>query len=426
LGTSTINRDPFGEIISLTISRSKIQKSIVTWRKLMTNFETFAQKYGHDVAALEAGKESERQINVEDINGLRELLTDSESGPAMNATASAEKSTSSDLAARAQAFVMGGAPLSDADQKAVAGLFPMAVNSVLTPKLDLKTVMDLGTSVAPYTWHIQELNIYPGGAIRIQNSILKLTIDNLTMVGGAPVSGSVNYHLGIFGATGQTGQAIQAPSQAPSGSTGRNADCSVSGSEPGQPSSAGLTGAKGSTGSVGNPGGAGLSSLSATIQIGGMTGGQFVIKTVSGTGGRGGTGGQGQQGGNGGRGGNGIRCECTGVDASDGGKAGSGGRGGTGGTGGRAVSGSDVYVSVPPGLNQLIARIRNSAPTGAPGPGGPLGKAGSPGGPGAGDKHSTAGATGGVGADGADGHPGAQGPGAEGAPGQIYVNGSTQ
>lgn len=403
----------------------------------MGDFERLAAKFGHDLDALKAGKESTVKISICDIHELRNLLADGESGEDRAARAhlmkerfgadlDAANRTEQAIMRRAHAYVMADVPMSDEDHSAVASLFPMEAPSDYIPKLDLDKVMDLGTSVAPYFLWIGELNIHPGGAIRIQNSVLTLTVDKLNIVGGAQAASGVNYHLGIFGATGGIGVEIPAPGAAPAGPGGRDANCSVSGSEPGQSSSKGLTGSKGATGTVGNPGEAGKASLPATITIKAITGGQFVIKTKSGTGGRGGTGGPGQQGGAGGKGGDGIRCECTGVDASDGGKAGTGGRGGTGGTGGRAIAGSDVYVTVPDGNRQLIVSLRDPAPVGPGGPGGVRGAAGVAGRPGKGDKHSTAGATGAPGADATNGPPGGGGPGPEGAPGNIFVNGQSQ
>ncbi|HKY46061.1 MAG TPA: hypothetical protein VJM50_23425 [Pyrinomonadaceae bacterium] len=401
----------------------------------MSDFERLAEKFGHDLDAIKAGNQSTRRISINHIDELRDLLAGSESkedraaravemkkrfGPDMDPSNRSEQA----ILRRAEAYVMADVPMSDEDQSTVAHLFPMEAASDFIPKMDLNSVKDLGTSVAPYFLWVGTLNINPGGALRIQNSVLKVLVDTLNIVGGSSPPSSVNYHLGIFGATGAIGAEIPPPSVAQSGSAGRDADCSVSGSEPGQPSSKGLTGSKGATGTFGNPGGPGKPSLPATITIKGMTGGQFVIKTTSGTGGRGGTGGPGQQGGPGGRGGNGIRCECTGVDASNGGKGGTGGRGGTGGTGGKAIAGSDIYVIVPDALKDLIVRLKEPAPVGQGGPGGVRGKGGTGGAAGTGDKHATAGATGAAGNDATDGLPGAGGPGPEGVPGEIYINNS--
>src|SRR6185503_14712589 len=403
----------------------------------MSDFERLAEKFGHDLDAIKAGNQSTRQITISHIDELKDLLTGGESTEERAARAIEMKKrfgadmdpanhSEQAIMRRAQAYVMADVPMSDADHSVVAHLFPMTVASDFIPKLDLDSVKYLGTSVSPYVFWVGELNIHPGGAVRIQNSVLTFLVDKLTIVGGSPAPSSVNYHLGIFGATSAIGAEIPPPSAAPSGSPGRDANCSVSGSEPGQPSSKGLTGSKGATGTFGNPGGPGKPSLPATIKIKGLTGGQFVIKTTSGTGGRGGTGGPGQQGGPGGRGGNGIRCECTGVDASNGGKGGTGGRGGTGGTRGRAIAGSDINVTVPDDVKDLIVRLREPAPVGQGGPGGPRGAGGVGGAPGAGDKHSTAGATGATGNDATAGLPGGSGQGPEGAPGEIYVNGGTQ
>lgn len=404
----------------------------------MSDFERLAEKFGHDLDAIAAGKQSTRRISISHIDELKDLLTCSESKEDRAARAidikkrfgaDMDPSNRSEQAImrRAEAYVMADVPMSDEDHATVAHMFPMEVASDFIPKMDLDYVKDLGTTVAPYFLWVGELNILPGGALRIQNSVLRVLVNTLNIVGGSSASSSVNYHLGIFGATGATGAPLPVPGTAKSGAPGRNADCSVSGSEPGQPSSKGLTGSKGATGTVGNAGGAGKASLPATITIKGMTGGgQFVIKTTSGTGGRGGTGGHGQQGGRGGTGGNGIRCECTGVDASSGGKGGTGGRGGTGGTGGRAISGSDINVTVPDQFKDLIVRLREPAPVGSGGPGGVRGAGGLGGAPGTGDKHATAGTTGAGGNDATDGLPGGGGQGPEGAPGEIYVNGGTQ
>jgi hypothetical protein len=403
----------------------------------MSDFERLAEKFGHDLDAIKAGKQSTRRISISHIDELRDLLTSDDSTEDRAARAIELKKrfgadmdpsnrTEQALMRRAQAYVMADVPMSDEDHSIVAHLFPMEVASDFIPKLDVDSVKDLGTTVAPYFLWVGDLNILPGGALRIQNSVLKVMVNNLNIVGGSSSASSVNYHLGIFGATGATGAEIKAPDVAASGSPGRDANCSVGGSEPGQQSSKGLTGSKGATGTVGNPGGAGKPSLPATITIKGLTGGQFVIKTTSGTGGRGGTGGPGQHGGPGGRGGNGIRCECTGVDPSNGGKGGTGGRGGTGGTGGKAIAGSDIYVTVPDSLKDQIVRLREPAPVGGAGPGGVRGAGGAGGAPGTGDKHSTAGATGAGGNDATDGLPGSNGQGPEGAPGEIYINGDTQ
>ena len=402
------------------------------------DFERLAEKFGHDLDELKAGKKSTGHVSIGDIHELRDLLADGESGEDRAARAmdmkkrfgddlDASNRTEQAIMRRAQAYVMADVPMSDADSSTVSNLFPLEATSDYMPKLDVDKVIDLGTSVPPYFLWVGELNILPGGAIRIQNSVLTVKVDTLNIVGGAPPAASgVNYHLGIFGATGAIGAPISAPGPAASGPGGRNANCSVSGSEPGQSSSKGLTGSRGATGTVGNAGEAGKASLTAKITIAAITGGQFVIKTKSGTGGRGGTGGPGQAGGPGGKGGDGIRCECTGVDASNGGKGGTGGRGGTGGTGGRAIAGSDCYVTVPDANRQQIVILKEPAPVGGRGPGGVRGVAGSGGGPGAGDKHASAGATGATGNDATDGLPGSNGPGPEGAPGEIYVNGQPQ
>lgn len=411
--------------------RTEAQDGIV-----MSDFEAIAQKYGHDLDALRAGEKSTRTIVINNLDELKEFMGDDIGADESDALRRGLEAayggdldpsvqTVQGITRRAEAYVMSGQPLSEQDQATIASMFPMKAQSTCIETCDLTTVEDLGTTTSPVGLCIKNLNISPGGAFKIQNTVLTLNVtDTVTIVGGAPPSGAVNYHLGVFGATGAIGAVIPPAAAAQAGPKGVDGNCTVSGSEPGQQTTPGLTGAAGVTGAQGNPGGNGKPSLTATVTLAGITGGQFVVKTVSGTGGQGGPGQQGQQGGAGGTGGQGIRCECTGVNSSNGGTGGTGGRGGTGGTGGNAVAGTSVRITVPTADLALIAApIRLAAPTGPGGEPGGFGPAGLPGAGGSGAKHSQQGATGGAGHDGSPGPRGDAGPGAEGGPGQVFING---
>ena len=285
----------------------------------MAQFDDLAEKFGHDSNELKAGEEIVSTVKVNSLDELKALFDhgDPPEARAFVGGNIGSAPTAASLPSRVEAHIFGDAPLADADAEQLKAAFPVEVTtlSALNKTLNPGEVWNLGTSTSPVSINLGTLTMEAGSSIRIQNTILKFTVQTLIRNSGSSTS-TVNYDIGIFGATGATGPTGAAGSTGATGAVGTPGTCTVSNSEPGDDGGNGATGTIGSTGGVGQPGGAGLAALNAYITIQqGLTGsaGQLVVATTSGTGGAGDMGGAGGVGGPGGQGGDGATCACTGT-----------------------------------------------------------------------------------------------------------------
>lgn len=389
----------------------------------MEDFNQTAVRLGMDPSVLAAGETVSNTITINSIDELKKLLNPN--GNVAPQTAGNDATLT--LADKARDYVFGGRELTADEQKELEAVFPLETSAISMADKTLAAgeVWDLGTSTGPLMLNIGTLTMEPGSYIRIANTMLVMTVQNIIRnAGSAPNN---HYDLGIFGVTGNTPQQAAAGSAGAAGAMGATGTCigtGISGSN-GSPGGSGKPGGNGGAGLSGNNG---LPSLPTSITIAQSIGGtadKFVICTRSGDGGQGGQGGNGGAGGQGGEGGIGATCSCEHSNGGTGGNGGVGGNGGAGGNGGDAVQGNDIFVYLPASQSDKLVTLSSVAIPGNGGQGGnsgaagASGKGGSPGGAG-GCPKGNYGADGNPGTHGAVGKPGNAGT-QHGSPGSFYI-----
>ena len=158
--------------------------------------------------ATSQAKETHSTIIVHNIDQLKEIFDSGES-PAVRSARSwaitsthstkmdAEKDLSAEaLTKRVEAHLLGDTPLSEIDRKRLERVFPMTVTSITADDKGLPDgyVWNLGTSTSPVTVQLGTLTMNPGSSIRIQNTVLKFTVDTLIRQAGGQ---GAPYDIGI-------------------------------------------------------------------------------------------------------------------------------------------------------------------------------------------------------------------------------------
>lgn len=345
------------------------------------NFYEMAARLGHSADALKAGETVTSTITVNNLDELKNLLSDiipADCKPdilrnmlASSTSAENDNTTSPTLLQKLHAHVYADMPLSVADQSAIAAAFPLELKSISALSLTCPPGETCWGKSQTVIANFNQMIMEDGAYITAYNSSISSIIYELTR-NGAPPAGHSDFNiLGITGTVGSAGAV------GPTGATGnKGADGTEGQSAPVNGSIAG----NGGNGLAGSNGGNGIPSMDADFIIVNLKGTTTLsFLNASGAGGAGGAGGQGGAGGVGGAGGNllpNLTCLASPVVDTVG-NGGNGGNGGTGGKGGNGGNGADaggmVVVCLPP---QYLAGLKYSA---IPAPGGAAGAGGVPG-----------------------------------------------
>ena len=367
-----------------------------------------AAVFGHELEALEQGEEVVSHTTVATIAELRALsMATAEQRRRRQAVffhpaIAMRRVLGQGVHDRLEAYVVADGALDLRDVEAASAHFPFPVRvlSVLRKDVPAEEIWDV--SVRGDHWglddrddvlsivNVGELRIGPDAGVVVRGNLLMLVIGRLVCEpGGAatpqlavlPTPFSVDRWEGVLhgsggaaGGDGAAGAGGTPPVTHPTLLGPKLVKPAAAGAAGGRP---GGSGARGEDGGRGRTGGA---TKTAEITIGELEG----TLTVLAAGGRGGDGGDGGEGGTGGRGGDGapglrtIDGELAPGRGGDGGAGGAGGRGGRGGHGGVA---SNVFITVPRGLEDRVVVRTEPARGGRGGRGGAGGSGGVAGGP---------------------------------------------
>jgi hypothetical protein len=380
------------------------------------SFYERAALLGHDAEELKKGKTVTTMVTVASLDELTKLI---EALGLSNPDDAAF--VSEHLGGRVRQHVLGGDPLSDAEQAQIAYLFPMQFSAVSAADFNLNYELKVPISPqSPVEYNYGTLTFENGGCYLVQNTVFFLTADKVVVSGTTPGKS----HLNILGLDATQGGESKKGDDGGDGGDGGDGTCSSWGIA-GQNGDNGGDGKDGKDGKDGDNGNLAAPTLDATITISQSLGGSspLTVFTRSGNGAKGGKGGPGGKGGKGGKGGNGKTCGCTGNSGGRGGVAGNGGDGGNGGNGSDAVDAKGTITLALPKGTPKSAYATASAPA-VNGLGGDPGSAGNPGESGKGGsagKYSSNGGDGGKGTKGSDGDRGDNAKGTGGAPAQFRI-----
>jgi hypothetical protein len=401
--------------------KPKPKEGTISLKKKSTFLER-AAKFGHSIEALKAGMTVSTTIEVNNVDQLKEVLSDTGEEQDMNIgkllfekipMPDADDESPNAVLRRVNDFIYNGGDLSAADRTQITNGFPMEVVLTSAPDYTPKEPVIINSPAKPMVYNYGTLTLNNGIYFSVYQTVVTFNIDKVVRVGsnGNPNIGDFN----IFGATGTAGDTGDTGATGTTGANGSKGTCTSGGGIAGDKGGNGGTGATGATGGPGTPGNPGQPSMQATININNEVSGNLYFFTRSGTGGNGGHGGKGGRGGTGGNGGKGASCGC---ECTNGGNAGNGGTGGIGGTGGNGANGvnaaGNIVVTIPSSAKPNVFKSSANAAFGSygkggdPGGGGPAGSKG--GGGGASGcpscKSGSDGSGGGGGSQGQNGNPG--------------------
>jgi hypothetical protein len=416
-------------------------------------FARRAELFGHSVAELERGAEVVTFTRMPTVPSVRALVLASEEqrrrrqAVFFSPQIEQRQSIGQGVHDRLEAFVWAAGEMEpiDVERASLHLPFPTRLLSIRNKSLGDGESWDV--SVRGEHWelddrddvisvvNIGELRIGPGANVLVRGNLLILAIQRLICEPRDLVS---PYHLAILPTPFSVDPRI-GPLHGPPGGPGRSGSDGADGvpaetrqtllgpqlAAPPRPGEG--DGCSGGDGTSGEPGGrarTGGATKIAEIMIRELEG-SLSLLAAGGAGGDGGRGGDGGAGGSGGRGAPGVRALGAEVPGGNGGRGGRGGDGGDGGRGGNGGICSNIFVSVPHGLEHRIDVLAQAAHGGAGGAGGAGGTGGAGGAAGA--AGASAGPAAGVeGRAGERGAPGAHGRDAKGgrtrpAP-PVYVN----
>jgi hypothetical protein len=358
-------------------------------------FEAVARIAGHDIATLRKGKTLESFFTIQDVVESKVLSRATSAQRAMRGKTFFDGIRSRQRFPqgyhdRGEAVAFADAEVCTADHEALARHYPIRVKAISAGEKFLRDgeTWDLSEEENVYVLVNLGTLILEGNArVIVRGNVFSLVCQRMITEGESRLGQAretVPYDIGILapmakagyagaaGGVGVPGQGVMAVA-APLVSFG-------GGSAPLQVPLAGNDGGAGGPGGPGGRGGVGKMSKLAEITVRRMEGSRGDL-VVLGQGGKGGTGGPGGQGGSGGAG-------APGAYGGMSGRGGDGGPGGVGGPGGNGGIASNIYISVPVGLEDRIVGVPcmsepgEGGPEGAGGTGGEGETAGHPGMPG--------------------------------------------
>ena len=361
-------------------------------------FTRRAAQFGHSVAELEQGAELLTFTRMPTVPSVRALVLATEEqrrrrqAVFFSPQIEQRQSIGQGVHDRLEAFVWAAGEMEpiDVERASLHLPFPTRLLSIKNKSLGDGESWDL--SVRGEHWelddrddiisvvNIGELRIGRGASVLVRGNLLILAIQRLIC---EPRDLASPYHLAILPTPFSVDPRIGSLHGAPGG-PGRAGSDGTDGVPPQTrqtllgPQLAATArpgdgdGRPGGGGTSGEPGGrarTGGATKIAEIMIRELEG-SLSLLAAGGAGGDGGGGGDGGAGGSGGRGAPGVRALGAEVPGGNGGRGGDGGDGGDGGRGGNGGICSNVFVSVPHGLEQRVEVLAQAAYGGAGGAGG--------------------------------------------------------
>ncbi len=411
----------------------------------LQEFYVCADKFGHDLAVLQAGEEICTYITIPTLSEAGRILTHlneaqrkARAANFFNTAVAARRRLGQGVHDRGEASVITGSDISEHDLQGLSNHLPLRakVVSVLHKTVRAGEIWDV--SVRGEVWDLDDreelyvgLNIgtlvlEPGASVAVQGNVLSFLCQKIIAIAPAnpaqnyqeqsriailPTPFSVDFSEGpLHGVPGKAGE------NGENGSDGKPLRLAQSllGKRLQQPlDEATLDGTPGTNGGPGQAGtkgrNGGMAKLADIILR--SVEGLLLIFAQAGQGGAGGHGGQGGVGGDGGNGAAGAKVIAGLIAGGRGGVGGTGGQGGNGGNGGNGGIASNIFLIVPPGDEAKVKGLALPSEPGSGGQGGAGGSGGNGGRGGDGPDEQHVGVSGSSGQTGASGLAGRAGRG---------------
>lgn len=424
----------------------------------MNSAETFkeiAKTLGHDLNALNNGKEITTYIRIPTMPEARKILSRASEIQRKKRSSvfytgiESRQRLPQGMHDRGEEYTHANGHIHSGDKKGLSNHFPIRVKVISIKEKVIKKDEVWDVSIRHDFWgvdymeelytviNIETLILEPNAQLNVKGNVFSLSCQNIIRTGEESITSA--YDIGIL----PTPFSVDLKRTSFHGKHGENGYEGYSG-RPGEPidynstflgpellnkETVKVNGTSGTGGENGHDGACGRNGgmcKIAEIHIGNLINfenHQLRIYSKPGDGGNGGNGGNGGKGGNGGHGADGIKAINGNITPGIGGNGGNGGDGGSGGNGGSGGIASNIFIEVPEHLISKIKTISLPSHGGNGGKAGQNGSGGNPGNSGAviNEKASQAGADGKAGVSGMPGKAGRAGKGRPGA--NIFING---